>query len=202
MSRAVSAAVTGAVLVLHGFAIAALSTDAVTPPQLHSAPPIFGKLVTQPAAAPDTAPPPTPTPKVESKTPAGKIAPEPPTSRAAPEASPQIESVEAPEVEAEQQVAEPTVIPPRVDASGRDNPPPAYPAASRRAKEQGRVVLAIHIDARGRVTSARIQHSSGYRRLDQAALDAVRHWRYQPAMQRGQPIGFDYLQPVVFSLDQ
>lgn len=197
MSRVFSAAVTGSVLVLHGLALAALSPDTVAPPQLKSAPPIFGKLVTQPQAVRAPEPPPK---KVAAKAPVKKVEPEstpvPPQPVVPPEATTE------PVTEPEQQVAEPTVIPPRVDASGRENPPPAYPAASRRAKEQGRVVLAIHIDARGRVTSARIQTSSGYRRLDQAALDAVRHWRYQPAMQRGQAIGFDYLQPVVFSLDQ
>ena len=64
-----------------------------------------------------------------------------------------------------------------------------YPRASRRAHEQGTVLLSIRVDARGRITGLDVSRSSGHSRLDQAAMMAVRavgavpappselHWR-------------------------
>ncbi|MGB7406020.1 MAG: TonB family protein [Pacificimonas sp.] len=63
---------------------------------------------------------------------------------------------------------------------------PPYPSASRRLEEQGTVLVDVQIDADGRVTSASIATSSGYRRLDEAALrQAERRWRFVPAMRDG-----------------
>ena len=50
-----------------------------------------------------------------------------------------------------------------------------YPAISRKRREQGTVVLLIGI-ASGRVTSVKIEHSSGYAPLDESAVRAVRGW--------------------------
>lgn len=61
------------------------------------------------------------------------------------------------------------------------NPPPPYPAAARAAGHQGRVVVRVHVSAEGRAESADLLHSSGYSELDQAAVDAVRRWRFRPA---------------------
>jgi periplasmic protein TonB len=58
---------------------------------------------------------------------------------------------------------------------------PVYPAQSRRAGEQGSVELLIYVLADGRVGDARIAVSSGYTRLDEAALqEALRSWRLLP----------------------
>lgn len=81
------------------------------------------------------------------------------------------------------------------------NPPPTYPALSREAGETGRVLLRAEISPEGRVQQLDIQDSSGFRRLDQAALNAVRHWRFQPATANGQPIAGVALIPLRFTLD-
>lgn len=93
------------------------------------------------------------------------------------------------------------VTPPQSDASGLSNPAPAYPAASRRLNEQGRVLLEIYILADGSVGELRIKRSSGSSRLDNAAINAVRRWHYHPARRGNQPIAFWYLQPVDFVLE-
>ncbi len=56
--------------------------------------------------------------------------------------------------------------------------------------------LLVRVD--GSVSDLKIKQSSGFARLDRAALDAVRRWRYTPAQQDGQPIEYRYLQPVTF----
>ncbi|MGD9895788.1 MAG: energy transducer TonB [Candidatus Methylacidiphilaceae bacterium] len=61
------------------------------------------------------------------------------------------------------------------------NPPPPYPVAARSAGHQGRVILRVHVSAEGKAESVNLLHSSGYSELDQAAIEAVRHWRFRPA---------------------
>jgi periplasmic protein TonB len=53
------------------------------------------------------------------------------------------------------------------------NPPPPYPAASRQAHEEGTVVLTVAVTEQGRAASVRLHRSSGFPRLDEAALRAV-----------------------------
>jgi protein TonB len=54
---------------------------------------------------------------------------------------------------------------------------PEYPALSRKRREQGVVVLLADIDA-GRTESVRVERSSGHLRLDEAAMRAVKEWRF------------------------
>jgi len=93
------------------------------------------------------------------------------------------------------------VTPPRVDASFLDNPKPTYPAFSRRLGEQGRVQLLVYILPNGTVGEIKVKQSSGFSRLDQAALETVRRWRYVPARRGNDPIPYWYVQPVTFSLN-
>jgi protein TonB len=61
---------------------------------------------------------------------------------------------------------------------------PDYPFLSLRLREQGTLRLKITIDERGIVTQATVVNSSGFQRLDEAAVNWVKqHWRYTPAMQ-------------------
>jgi periplasmic protein TonB len=94
-----------------------------------------------------------------------------------------------------------SIIPPRSDASHLSNPAPAYPTASKRMEEQGQVLLDVYILPSGNVGEVKLKRSSGFARLDQAALDAVRQWRYQPARQGNEPIAYWYVQPLLFSLE-
>jgi protein TonB len=70
----------------------------------------------------------------------------------------------------------------------KDRPPPDYPRLSRRLGEEGVVVLRIELDEEGNVTAAQVSASSGFTRLDQAALAAVRTWRCTPARREGQSV--------------
>ncbi|WP_217429893.1 energy transducer TonB [Rugamonas rubra] len=81
-----------------------------------------------------------------------------------------------------------------------ERPAPRYPAESRLQRESGVVVLRVALDASGQVTQASVHSSSGHRRLDEAAISAVRTWRCLPATRDGQPVGAVALQPFNFSL--
>jgi periplasmic protein TonB len=63
---------------------------------------------------------------------------------------------------------------------------PKYPATAQAAHIDGTVVLDAVIDATGRVTDVRVIRS--IRLLDQAAIDAVREWRFTPTLLNGNPV--------------
>ena len=77
---------------------------------------------------------------------------------------------------------------------------PTYPTMSRRLGETGVVVLRVELAENGRVANATVKDSSGFSRLDDAALGAVRTWRCNPAMRNGQPVRAVALQPFNFIL--
>lgn len=91
--------------------------------------------------------------------------------------------------------------PSRYDAAYLDNPAPQYPKLSRRRGEQGKVTLRVRVRADGRAETAEIAQSSGHPRLDDAALETVRSWRFVPARQGETPIDSSLLVPIVFRLD-
>jgi len=65
---------------------------------------------------------------------------------------------------------------------------PDYPPTSRRLGEAGTVVLDVYVLENGRVGDARVKKSSGYERLDQAAVNEVkRSWRLVPGTEEGKP---------------
>jgi protein TonB len=66
--------------------------------------------------------------------------------------------------------------------------PPKFPLESRRSHEEGIVVLSVLLSIDGRVSDVSITKSSGFARLDRAALDAVRDWRWSPLMRDGNPV--------------
>ncbi len=81
------------------------------------------------------------------------------------------------------------------------NPPPPYPAMSRRLGEAGRVVVRVLIGTDGRAQDARIQQSSGYERLDKVALETARdRWRYVPGTRGGRPEAMWFNVPINFVL--
>lgn len=79
----------------------------------------------------------------------------------------------------------PVLEPPQLDRrSSRITP--AYPPVSKRLGEQGRVVVNVYVLADGRVGDVQLLKSSGYERLDAAALAHVRRdWRFDPARRDG-----------------
>ena len=90
---------------------------------------------------------------------------------------------------------------PSASADYLDNPKPAYPPLSRRLREEGKVVLRVLIDTDGSAARAEIRSSSGYERLDQAALQTVLRWRYVPARRNGLPEAMWFDIPVNFVLE-
>lgn len=78
--------------------------------------------------------------------------------------------------------------------------PPAYPAISRRMGEEGKLVLRVELDESGRIDDAKVINSSGYERLDTAALAAVKSWHCNPSLRDGQPVRAVALQPFNFVL--
>lgn len=65
---------------------------------------------------------------------------------------------------------------------------PDYPLASRRRNETGTALLHVELDEKGQVVVARVLESSGFPRLDDAALTAVKNWRCNPAQRNGQAV--------------
>ncbi|MFT3964816.1 MAG: TonB family protein [Sphingobium sp.] len=78
--------------------------------------------------------------------------------------------------------------------------PPRYPVESRRKHEQGTVVLMLILGVDGKVSSIAVNQSSGFARLDDAALDAVRKWRWEPIVRNGQPVMVKGLVEIPFVL--
>jgi protein TonB len=79
---------------------------------------------------------------------------------------------------------------------------PRYPPHSRRMGEEGSVVLRVELDEHGNINAARVLTSSGFARLDDAALEAVRTWRCHPARRGGHPVRATALQPFNFVLHE
>ena len=66
---------------------------------------------------------------------------------------------------------------------------PTYPATSRRLGEEGSVLLRVFVDEAGRPQQVLVDRSSGFPRLDEAALRAVKRWRFRPAVSGSGPVG-------------
>ncbi len=75
---------------------------------------------------------------------------------------------------------------------------PVYPALARQARIQGSVVLHAIIDKDGKV--AQLEVVSGHPLLVQAALDAVKQWRYKPTLLNGDPVEVDTTITVTFTM--
>lgn len=102
-----------------------------------------------------------------------------------------------PEVQFEEAVVPPSDVPvpasanaisgsqqqgaPAQDLKTANRVDPTYPPASRRAGEQGTVRLKVLVDTNGRASNVAVTQSSGFPKLDQAATEAVRKWRFVAA---------------------
>lgn len=133
------------------------------------------------------------------------VAEAPITSPVEPVALPPPPVIEAPlpepVVEEPVKPAQPLMMTSELSLACPDRSPPNYPAISRRLGEQGQVKLKVELDETGRVTSARVVESSGFKRLDEAGLNAVKSWRCNPATRDGKPVRAVALQPLDFILN-
>ena len=90
---------------------------------------------------------------------------------------------------------------PSSDADYLHNPKSDYPRISRQRNEQGRVVVSVFIGIDGTAQKAEIKVSSGFDRLDQAALATVKSWRYVPGKRGGVPEALWFNVPINFVLE-
>jgi protein TonB len=127
------------------------------------------------------------------------VAPQPGAPVPAPAAK--IETAAAPAPAQAPAAPAPAVTPARFDANYLHNPAPAYPRASRVAGQQGQVMLKVLVSDQGSAVSVQVQRSSGFARLDDAALDTVRQWRFVPAKRGAEAIEDWVLVPITFRLD-
>lgn len=74
---------------------------------------------------------------------------------------------------------------PSGNASYLHNPKPKYPPLSRRLGEQGISIVKVQVNVDGTAVQAEIFESSGFERLDRAAIKAVLSWRYAPGTRNG-----------------
>ena len=88
----------------------------------------------------------------------------------------------------------------RFDAEYLNNPAPAYPLISRRQGESGRVLLLVQVTAQGAAGHVEIRQGSGFPRLDEAALNAVRNWRFVPARRGDEAVAASVVVPITFRL--
>jgi len=77
---------------------------------------------------------------------------------------------------------------------------PGYPATARRLGIQGTTMLRVHVLIDGRVGDVLVQETAGHPDLDQAAAEAVRRWRFDPARRGNDPVAMWVLLPVEFRL--
>jgi protein TonB len=159
------------------------------------------------------APPPAPPPRAE-------LAPKREQPKSLPEEKPQPRQLvaEPPVTSPAEAVAPPPLPAPAITAPAESRPTgpvtlaaelsvscpertaPNYPMLSRRMNEAGTAILRVELDEQGHVAAARIATGSGYARLDDAALAAVKVWRCTPAQRNGQPVRAVALQPFKFVL--
>lgn len=163
---------------------------------------LFVDTITLPPPPPKEAPKPA---RLEKPRPAEKPRPQqlvaeaPVVSPAEPVAPPPPPAIGAPAAPPARPVG-PVTLGAELAVSCPERTAPAYPPLSRRMGEEGKVVLRVELDEQGHVSSARVATTSGFARLDEAALAAVKSWRCNPARRDGQPVRAVALQPFKFVL--
>ncbi|MFM0735097.1 energy transducer TonB [Paraburkholderia sediminicola] len=221
-SRALTA--TAAVAAIHVALLAVVLTlrhEPVAPP-LESRVMTAQLLAPAPVAAPvalqsTTPPPPKPTPLVHTKakvqpkpTPTPKPTPLPvaaapsPTPVAAAEPTPAPAAPAAPPAQAAPAVGRPTMditAPKNVSHIECSMVTPDYPALSKRRGETGTAYVTFVIGPTGKVESISLKKSSGFSRLDDAAIAAAHASSCQPYLENGQPIRATATQPYNFNLN-
>ncbi|WP_321808701.1 MULTISPECIES: energy transducer TonB [unclassified Burkholderia] len=130
-------------------------------------------------------PSPTPAPAAADPTPA-PAAPAPAAPAAAPGPARETMQVSAPK---------------NVSALSCNFVKPTYPSMSRRRGETGTAYVHFIIGVTGKIESVQLQKSSGYPRLDEAALDATRASTCPPYIENGQAIRAAHTLPFNFTLD-
>jgi len=82
------------------------------------------------------------------------------------------------------------------------NPAPVYPYEARQQGWEGAVIVEAEVLPSGRCGQARVLTSSGYRVLDESALQAIRRWQFKPATRGAVPVSVWVEIPVTFRLTE
>ncbi|HEY0844607.1 MAG TPA: energy transducer TonB [Noviherbaspirillum sp.] len=155
--------------------------------------PVVKKAISQPRRTP---PPVDPTPSRQAIT----TPPEEPAPASSSPAAPTAAAAEVPSVPA----AAPAPSVPQTITSGIEYvqpPQPEYPPVSRRMGEEGKAVLRVLVNDRGRPERADIQTSSGSARLDEAARQAVMRAVFKPFIENGKAVAAYAIVPIRFQLN-
>lgn len=168
-------------------------------------------LVAPPAAVPAPAPPrpaaarPAPAPRRPPPT----TVPIPVPATPAPAEAPASENASSPAPAVAAAAAAPAAVPPaatlqppRFDAAYLNNPKPPYPPLARRLGEEGQATLRVLVTPEGRPERIELAESAGSPRLDEAALEAVRHWCFAPARQGDIAVAAWVRVPIAFRLEK
>lgn len=81
------------------------------------------------------------------------------------------------------------------------NQPPEYPQLAKQMRQEGLVILRVEIDQKGIPVQVEVKQGSGFPLLDQAALKAVKRWRFQPEQIGDSPVKSVVAIPVRFRLE-
>jgi protein TonB len=186
------------VIVLHGAALFVLWSYRILPTP-DEAVTLMVNLINPPAPEKPQPEPPKPQPKlrpIEPPKPKQLVAQAPVVLADEPVAPPAPVVIEAPPLP-----PQPVMLSGELSVSCPERSPPSYPAYSMRMNEQGRVVLLVELNTEGRVSNVQVKTASGYHRLDEAAVNAVKGWRCKPAIRDGVSVIATALQPFVFVME-
>ena len=182
-------------------AVIALLSYAPARQALLQAAPIMVELISPPKAEPPRPPPPVELPKPRPVMKAIQVPLQAPVLSAPAEApSPVVAPPPPPPAPVAVAPPEP-VTPPVFNANYLDNPAPAYPAMSRRMREEGKVLLRVLVNPKGGADEVQVRTSSGSARLDDAARDTVRRWKFVPARRGAEAVPAWVLIPISFRLE-
>jgi len=115
---------------------------------------------------------------------------------------PATKPAEAPRApEQKQQVAGVAATPPAFNAAYLRNPAPQYPLAARRTGQQGTATVRVLVTREGLPARVDLEKTSGSMHLDNAAVEAVKGWRFVPARRGNEAVEGWVLVPIVFRLE-
>lgn len=205
--RRLSGKAVTATLLVHAVGLYLLALFEVIPSRHHDQAPLTVDLIRLEAPPPEAPPPPEPPePKVIPDRPAAPAIVAPVHAVPLPSPTPPIRTVEQapPPAAVSDAPAAPPAAPPVAvaDLAARmiSAVPPRYPVESRRRREAGVVLLSLLLAEDGSVEDVRVQSSSGFDRLDRAALTAVRRWRWSPTLVGGKPVKVRGLVRIPFEI--
>jgi len=169
------------------------STDLVVVNILEPPPP-------PPPAAPAAEPQPEKpvAPPIVAPPPVVRVADPPPVKIAVVEQAPPPQAVIVSEAPPRPAVATGSVSVADLSTSVTSSVRPRVPLESRRKREAGTVFIRVTLGLDGRVEQASVSRSCGFPRLDEAALEAVRRWRWSPKTVSGEPVRVSGIVPIDF----